>query len=31
MRTGDYRVRFHVKGETVVVDKIAHRKDVYED
>ena len=31
LRTGDYRVRFHLKGDTVIVDKIAHRKDMYED
>jgi mRNA interferase RelE/StbE len=31
IRTSDYRVRFRVKGDTVIVDKIAHRKDVYED
>ena len=31
LRTGDYRVRFRVKGETVTVDKIGHRSDFYED
>jgi mRNA interferase RelE/StbE len=31
IRTGAYRVRFRVDGDTVVVDKIGHRKDVYED
>jgi mRNA interferase RelE/StbE len=31
LRTGDYRVRFYVKGETVVVDKIGHRREFYED
>jgi mRNA interferase RelE/StbE len=30
IRTGDYRVRFHVKEVLVTVDKIGHRKDVYE-
>jgi mRNA interferase RelE/StbE len=30
-RVGDYRIRFHVKGDSVIVDKIGHRKDVYED
>jgi mRNA interferase RelE/StbE len=30
LRTGDYRLRFHVAGETVVVDKIGHRRDFYE-
>lgn len=31
MRTGDYRLRFSVEEETVVVDKIGHRRDFYED
>lgn len=31
LRTGDYRVRFRVQGETVVVDKIGHRSTFYED
>jgi mRNA interferase RelE/StbE len=31
IRTGDYRVRFHVHQQSVVIDKIGHRKDVYED
>jgi mRNA-degrading endonuclease RelE of RelBE toxin-antitoxin system len=31
LRTGDYRLRFHVRGEAVLVDKIGHRKDVYDD
>ena len=34
LRTGDYRVRFYLKGETVVIDKIGHRRywrDFYED
>ncbi len=30
-RVGDYRIRFRVDGDTVLVDKIGHRKDVYED
>jgi mRNA interferase RelE/StbE len=30
-RVGDYRVRFHVEGDIVIVDKIGHRKDVYEE
>ena len=30
-RTGDYRVRFYVRGETVIVDKIGHRSEFYED
>lgn len=31
LRTGDYRLRFRVKGEIVTVDKIGHRSDFYED
>ena len=31
LRTGDYRLRFRVDGDTVIVDKIGHRKDIYED
>ena len=31
LRTGDYRLRFHVQGETVIVDKIGHRKEIYDD
>ncbi len=31
MRTGDYRLRFRVEGETIMVDKIGHRRDFYED
>ena len=30
-RVGDYRIRFSVKGDLLTVDKIAHRKDIYED
>jgi mRNA interferase RelE/StbE len=30
LRTGDYRLRFRVQGETVIVDKIGHRSDFYE-
>jgi mRNA interferase RelE/StbE len=30
-RTGDYRIRFQVEGENVIVGKIGHRKDVYDD
>jgi mRNA interferase RelE/StbE len=30
MRTGDYRVRFRVEGETVVIDHIGHRSKFYE-
>ena len=31
MRTGDYRLRFRVDGENLIVDKIGHRRDFYED
>jgi mRNA-degrading endonuclease RelE of RelBE toxin-antitoxin system len=31
LRTGDYRVRFYLKDDTVVVDKIGHRSEFYED
>lgn len=31
IRTGDYRIRFFVKGEIVTIDKIGHRKDIYDD
>lgn len=31
LRSGDYRIRFRIQGDTVIVDKIGHRKDVYED
>jgi mRNA interferase RelE/StbE len=30
MRTGDYRVRFRLEKEKIIVDKIGHRKDFYE-
>lgn len=30
-RTGDYRVVFSVKGDTLIIEKIGNRKDVYED
>lgn len=30
-RTGDYRIRFRVQGDTIVVDKIGHRSEFYED
>jgi mRNA-degrading endonuclease RelE of RelBE toxin-antitoxin system len=29
LRTGDYRVRFRVEGETIIVDKIGHRSKFY--
>jgi len=31
MRTGDYRLQFHVSGESVVVEKIGNRDRFYED
>jgi mRNA interferase RelE/StbE len=31
LRTGDYRLQFHVEGETVFVEKIGHRDGFYED
>jgi mRNA interferase RelE/StbE len=31
IRTGDYRVRFRPEEDAIIVDKIGHRKDVYED
>ena len=31
LRTGDYRLRFYVRGDKVFVDRIGHRKDVYDD
>lgn len=30
-RVGDYRIRFRVEGATILVDKVGHRKDVYEE
>lgn len=30
MRTGDYRVRFRVSGETILIDKIGHRSEFYD-
>jgi len=31
LRTGDYRILIRVRGETVIVSKIGHRRDVYEN
>jgi len=31
IRSGDYRIRFRVEQDRITVDKIGHRKDVYED
>ena len=30
VRTGDYRVRFRVEGDTVVIDHVGHRSTFYE-
>ena len=30
MRTGDYRLRFRVRRDAVIVEKIGHRSDFYE-
>ena len=29
LRTGDYRLRFRVQGDKIIVDKIGHRRDFY--
>jgi mRNA-degrading endonuclease RelE of RelBE toxin-antitoxin system len=31
LRTGDYRLQFHVKDDRVVVERIGHRDGFYED
>ncbi len=31
LRTGDYRVQFHVDGDNVTVEKIGHRGGFYEE
>lgn len=31
LRTGDYRLQFHVQGRTVIIEKIGHRDRFYED
>jgi mRNA-degrading endonuclease RelE of RelBE toxin-antitoxin system len=31
LRTGDYRLRFFIREETVIVDQIGHRKEFYEN
>ena len=30
LRMGDYRILFDLEGDTIVIQKIAHRKEVYE-
>ena len=31
IRTGDYRVQFHIDGDEVVVERVGHRDGFYED
>jgi mRNA-degrading endonuclease RelE of RelBE toxin-antitoxin system len=31
IRTGDYRVQFHVRGDIVTVEKIGHRDGFYDE
>lgn len=31
MRSGDYRIRFQVMGDDVMIDKIGHRDGFYDD
>jgi len=31
LRTGDYRLQFHVAGDQVIVEKIGHRDDFYDE
>jgi mRNA-degrading endonuclease RelE of RelBE toxin-antitoxin system len=31
LRTGDYRLQFHLVGERVMVEKLGHRDGFYED
>jgi mRNA interferase RelE/StbE len=31
MRTGDYRVQFHVEGDVVMVERIGHRDGFYDE
>ncbi len=30
LRMGDYRILFDVEGDTIVIQKVGHRKNVYE-
>ena len=30
VRTGDYRVQFHLSGDTLIVEKVGHRDGFYE-
>jgi mRNA-degrading endonuclease RelE of RelBE toxin-antitoxin system len=31
IRTGDYRVQFRVKGDTIIVERVGHRDRFYEE
>ena len=31
IRTGDYRVRFRIANGVISIDKIGHRKEIYDD
>jgi mRNA-degrading endonuclease RelE of RelBE toxin-antitoxin system len=31
IRTGDYRMQFHVEGDNVIVERIGHRDGFYKD
>ena len=31
IRTGDYRVQFFIRGQTIVVERIGHRDGFYEE
>lgn len=31
LRTGDYRVQFHVVGDVVTIEKVGHRDGFYDD
>jgi len=30
MRTGDYRIQFHVEGQRIIVERIGHRDRFYD-
>jgi len=31
IRTGDYRLQFHVEGDSVVIERVGHRDGFYEE
>lgn len=31
LRTGDYRVQFHLEGERIIIEKVGHRDRFYDD